>query len=349
MKAILFSILCLFTSFLFAQESKYLATKNANGIYIEHKVQPKENWYSVGRTYFISPKDIASFNGLTMEKGLSIGQLIKVPLTNVNFSQTSSASSGTPVYHLVQQKEGLLKVASNYGLELSEIKNLNGLKNEQINVGNYLVIGYLAASASGIATPAVAKTTTPIVEQTPKQDLVVPVTNKPDTKTVSASNAKTGVNTPVSNVSTKAEPKAQSVPEKPKDEIVKPVVKAVEQPAQPKSQNTAVKPASNYFAAGFEQQAKEGKEQKLENPSFGIFKSSSGWQDGKYYMLMNDVLPGTIVRVTAMGSSKTIHAKVLGAVPPGKESEGLVVRLSNAAAAVLGVETSGTISLSWFK
>jgi hypothetical protein len=66
-------------------------------------------------------------------------------------------------------------------------------------------------------------------------------------------------------------------------------------------------------------------------------------------MLMNDVLPGTIVRVTAMGSSKTIHAKVLGAVPPGKESEGLVVRLSNAAAAVLGVETSGTISLSWFK
>lgn len=346
MKAILLSLLCFFTSILFAQDSKYLANKNANGIFIDHKVQPKENWYSVGRTYFISPKDIAYFNSLTMEKGLSIGQVIKVPLTNVNFSQTSSASSGTPVYHLVQQKEGLLKVASNYGLELSEIKNLNGLKNEQINVGNYLVVGYLGV---GSTSSVVAKTTTPNVEQKPKQEVVVPVSSKPEEKVVSANNAKAAVNTPASNVLTKTEPKTQSVPDKPKQEIAKPVVKVIEQPAQPKSQNTAVKPVNNYFAAGFEQQAKEGKEQKLENPSFGVFKSSSGWQDGKYYMLMNDVLPGTIVRVTAIGSSKTIHAKVLGAVPPGKESEGLVVRLSNAASAVLGVETSGSISLSWSK
>jgi hypothetical protein len=67
---------------------------------------------------------------------------------------------------------------------------------------------------------------------------------------------------------------------------------------------------------------------------------------------MNDVVPGTIVKLTATATAKTIHAKVLGAVPPGKESEGMLLRVSNAAASALGIPEGGaTISLSlvWYK
>ncbi|HEV2353408.1 MAG TPA: hypothetical protein VGR89_04150, partial [Puia sp.] len=65
----------------------------------------------------------------------------------------------------------------------------------------------------------------------------------------------------------------------------------------------------------------------------GIFKSTSGWQDGKYYALINDIPVGTIVKITDQSNGNIVYAKVLGQLPDMKESAGLTVRLSNAAAA----------------
>jgi hypothetical protein len=68
----------------------------------------------------------------------------------------------------------------------------------------------------------------------------------------------------------------------------------------------------------------------------GIFKSTSGWQDGKYYALINNVPVGAIVKITDQATGKSVYAKVLGQLPDMRESAGLTVRLSNAAAAELG-------------
>ena len=68
----------------------------------------------------------------------------------------------------------------------------------------------------------------------------------------------------------------------------------------------------------------------------GTFKSTSGWTDGKYYALMNNVTVGSIIRVTAT-NGKTVYAKVLGQLPDMKESAGLLIRISNAASAELGL------------
>ena len=68
----------------------------------------------------------------------------------------------------------------------------------------------------------------------------------------------------------------------------------------------------------------------------GTFKSTSGWTDGKYYALMNGVPVGTIIHVTAQ-NSKAVYAKVLGQLPDMKESSGLLIRISNAASAELGL------------
>lgn len=333
MKAILFSILFLISFVAQAQQPKFYADKNEKGIFIEHKVQPKENWYSVGRMYAISPKEIAVFNGLSMDKGLSIGQSLKVPLNSTNFIQSVSAV-GVPVYHTVQAKEGLLKVATSFGMTLTGIKNLNGLNSDQINSGYNLIVGYIgAANQSSTAslpnTPA-AQVTAPAVVVAP------PVQNN---KAAVSSN----------------QAKPSAAPEQTKEAAPKPVVKTptpVSQSQLPvleaKLTNTN---STNYFATGYSQQTKDGKEQRIENPAYGVFKSSSGWQDGKYYLLINDVVPGTIVKVSAVATGKVVYAKVLGAVPPGKESEGLVLRLSNAAAAALGY-TEGEfpkIALVWFK
>ena len=46
-------------------------------LYLLHTVQPKENWYSIGRIYNVSPKQLAPYNALSMDKALSVGQTLK--------------------------------------------------------------------------------------------------------------------------------------------------------------------------------------------------------------------------------------------------------------------------------
>ena len=69
----------------------------------------------------------------------------------------------------------------------------------------------------------------------------------------------------------------------------------------------------------------------------GIFKTTSGWQDAKYYLLIDKVATGTIVKITNPGSNKVIYAKVLGEMNGIRQNNGYDIRISNAAAATLGV------------
>ena len=52
---------------------------------------------------------------------------------------------------------------------------------------------------------------------------------------------------------------------------------------------------------------------------------------------MDNVSVGTIIRVYNPATSKAVYAKVLGELPDMKESVGLTVRISDAAATELGV------------
>jgi hypothetical protein len=88
----------------------------------------------------------------------------------------------------------------------------------------------------------------------------------------------------------------------------------------------------------------------MECPNYGVFKSNSGWKDGKYYLLVNDILPGTIVKVQSTLTDKIVYAKVLGALAAAKENEGLLMRLSNATLNALGLkDLSTTLNLTWNK
>ena len=92
-----------------------------------------------------------------------------------------------------------------------------------------------------------------------------------------------------------------------------------------------------FFKGSYREQAGSFNAFKSEMGVAAIFKSTSGWQDAKYYALMNNVTPGTIVRITNTNNNRIIFAKVLGELPPGRENEGLIIRISNAAAAELRI------------
>ncbi len=74
----------------------------------------------------------------------------------------------------------------------------------------------------------------------------------------------------------------------------------------------------------------------IETGSVGIFKTTSGWQDGKYYCFHNTARQGTIIKITNNANGKSVYAKVLDAIPDIKQNGGLLLRLSNSAAEELG-------------
>jgi LysM repeat protein len=91
MKKCFFLFLCI-PFITYAQDKPLIAEGVSPSLYITHKVAPKENYYSIGRIYNISPRDIAPFNNLQLENGLSVGQTIRVPLNSSNFFQSGTAA-----------------------------------------------------------------------------------------------------------------------------------------------------------------------------------------------------------------------------------------------------------------
>ena len=105
-----------------------------------------------------------------------------------------------------------------------------------------------------------------------------------------------------------------------------------------------------YFKSTFKQQVSEGKSQSMECSNYGVFKSNAGWNDAKFYILINDILPGTIVKVQSSLTDKVVYAKVLGALVSAKENEGLFMRLSNASLNAMGLrDASSPLTLTWNK
>jgi LysM repeat protein len=317
----------LISAFSYAQSDVLIAKRSGEKLFLDHKVLPKENWYSIGRKYEISPKEIAPFNGLSMDKGLAIGQVLKIPLNGSNFNQESETKFINPVVHQLASKEGLFRVASEYGITVDQLKKWNRLSSDQVKSGDYLIVGFIKASSSendlAQNTPVISEKVEPEVKTIPQPEpkkpvLVVPA-RKADTKTDEKKLAS----------STK--------------EVVEPVAKKVK--------NTGSSLAgTGYFSGLFTEQSKEGILQNLEGFIYGVFKSTSGWEDEKFYVLLNEVVPGTIVRITLKGTEKSVFAKVLGSVPTGKESDGISMRMSNATASALGLsDTSKGLMLTWYK
>lgn len=315
MKRILFTLSLLVFTYLFAaaQKKELLVKQSDKGLYLEHKVAPKESFFSVGRLYNVHPRFLSSYNKLDINKGLQIDQKLRIPLTDTNFTQ--KGNSGTPVYYKVGDKEGLAKVSkANRDVLLSSLRSWNKLTSDELKKDSKLIIGFLLSKEmpSVTITPSVAP------EQPVTQPEVKPVEEpkQPDIK-----------------------PVTQPV-EEPKQPDTKPDAKPVEEPKQPDTK-PVVQPSNTsdqgFFKSHFDQQVRKTPLTKDATVTAGIFKTTSGWQDGKYYLLIDAVAPGTIIKIINPSNNKAVYAKVLGEMSGIRQNEGLNIRISNAAAAALGV------------
>lgn len=291
----------LFILFLFLLPLAGFSQKN-------HTVGAKESLFSIGRLYNIHPRELASFNNIPFETGLTIGQVLKIPTkkilspvgeTTANVPQQKPQpakpvaaakkldAGGAAVYHTVAKKEGLYGISKKYNVSIEEIKRWNRLTTDGLTVGSNLIVGYGGS------------TTAPVVAAVPE-------------KKEATASIQEVVSQPV--------------------EPVKPMIK-------PAKEDVIARTAKDFSGGVFKSFYDEQVANKLvteDKGMAGIFKSTSGWDDGKYYCLHNAAPAGSYIKITNNVTQKSVYAKVLDLIPDLKQNNGLIIRISNAAAAELG-------------
>ncbi|NNV54011.1 LysM peptidoglycan-binding domain-containing protein [Limnovirga soli] len=298
---LLIGFLMVFQVLCFAQEIKYST----------HKIAKGETLSMIAAKYKSTVGDIMRLNGMNAQSQLKIGVKIKIPAegTIVPPAVAAKSPAETPKKtivstHIVQQGETLYALSKKYGVSIDQIKEWNNMPDLHIEIGQTL-----AVSADGIAAANAAKT---IVTDT--KQITVPVSKPALQKTITEEQTTTEI----------------------KEQPIVPV-------PENKSAITYTLPAGikkdgsdSYFANEYHTQY--GAIQKADGDAM-TFKTASGWEDKKYYILLNDAPAGSIVKITA-DNGNVVFAKVLWTLDEMKLNTGLRFRINEAAAAVLKISTN---------
>ena len=118
--------------------------------FILHQVEEKETLYSLSRRYGVAVKDIIGTNP-AVENGLSIGQIVKIPLIVKDVQKTPEGA----ITHEVQPKETMYSISRKYGVSAEDIKKWNSLTSNNLDIGQSLFIIKPARQTSPPEVPKV--------------------------------------------------------------------------------------------------------------------------------------------------------------------------------------------------
>lgn len=308
-----FFILGLIYGFAALGQQKLVIKGKGNARYIEHKIGEKESLSSLGRAYGISASQLAKFNGKSPSSQLSKGGMIKIP---VKLQDIQLNAQGTAVYHVVGKGKNLFKIGQLYNkATVAQLRKINKLSVSTVKNGQEIIVGYLKTNIDPQPAPIVKTATPEAVVAEKKQEQIQGYHQENEAQ----------VEVEKKTTSTIVEVKKET-----------PVVNQLQAPDEGFFTSLYVKPDA-------------ASTQKTVSGEASTFKTISGWTDRKYYILINDIAPGTIVRITA-SNNKSICARVLGSLPVTKGAENLLLRMSNSAASVLDMKDAQfTVTLSFFE
>lgn len=288
-----------------AQNKIYLEGTTPN-LFVMYEIHSGETLSSISKQFGTEVGVVMRLNGMNNTSKLVFGEKIKVPVNSKSIQQTVQASKlNTAFVHVAQQGESLYRISLNHNkAPIDLLKKWNNLTDNTISLGQEIIVGYgnfnVVVSTTPITNP-ILNTTKPEVHQKPIEE-----TNKPAV-----------VVTPPTSVDT---------PEQDKPIVKIPTV-------EDKTDYSSVSD-QGFFKTQFGKNV-EGRSLQTRAGTAMTFKTASGWTDKKYYILMNDVPPGSIVKIAR--GSKIIYAKVLWNMGSIKENEGLDFRINSAAASMLSI------------
>lgn len=96
--------------------------------YITYTVKLGDTLYSIAKNYNITPNDIIEYNNLPTTV-LTVNQTLKIPTTQVN-----------PNTYVVKSGDTLYSIAQSFNTTVTNIKDLNNLYNNNLTIGQELII-----------------------------------------------------------------------------------------------------------------------------------------------------------------------------------------------------------------
>ncbi len=157
-----------------------IGVENNNGKkLIIHKVDPKESYYSISRRYNVNVKDVQAYNN---NAALQIGSIVKVP-TEIPFNQKTTASAPTITSnsffdYTVVAKDNLNLIAERFATTTADIKKLNNLSSNNLQVGQVLKVPFNKTN------PLANNATPPPTNSQPQESKTAPNTTEVTEHTV---------------------------------------------------------------------------------------------------------------------------------------------------------------------
>ena len=105
--------------------------------YQAHIISEGDTLWNLGIQYKISPAEIAKNNGLRINSPLTIGKELNIG--NKNIYRTINSKKRTILYS-VKQGDSLYRIADIFNIEISDIRSINKLSNNEIKPGQVLKI-----------------------------------------------------------------------------------------------------------------------------------------------------------------------------------------------------------------
>ena len=118
-----------------------------------HTVAAKETLFSIGRLYNVHPRALAEYNHIPFDKGLSLGQVLKIPSSAAPMPQTAATTAVTEKLTKSEEEKGWWSYFPIYKPE-NKLIGSGGYKGKPTTEG-VVEIGYEIAPAfrnRGLAT-----------------------------------------------------------------------------------------------------------------------------------------------------------------------------------------------------
>jgi LysM repeat protein len=160
---------------------------------LTHTVAKNESLWTIGQKYGITYQELAAYNHLDVNAVLPVGKVLNIPpggrpgaavegrapTVRGAAAPAPVSTAGTSTY-VVQRGDSISLIAHRSGMTQAELRQLNGLKSDRINIGQKLLVrGEVKIPAGTTPKPAAPK---PEVEKpaAPKPETTKPETTKPE-------------------------------------------------------------------------------------------------------------------------------------------------------------------------
>lgn len=287
--------------------------------YIMHKIKAGETLTMLAKQYNTNVGDIMRLNGWHADAKLEIGSNIKIPVSNKTTSavKLDTAQKQTSIIIVEKPAGATYKVAK--GDNLYQISQKFKVSIDELKTWNNLEsgevkVGQVLIVGNNAVSQASGTANNDNNTSAESADEIKEVQNDAANKNISGEKITTENSSQQENLIA----------------------------------NSALPENEDYFSVGYARTV-SGKSLQSMSGTGMTFKTTSGWADKKYYIIINNIQPGTIVKATA-SNGKSIYAKVLWNMQNVKHSKNIDFFISNAAAAALEMNhATFDINITYYK